>query len=696
MTGRTQSTRHSRLLLAIGVGGCVTSGFITRPPIPIGLKIENTDTSSCEHPKIKCHPSFSWALHVKKPRGGNSRTVMDSSEEEAINVGDPDVDIDENMALSVDSLLASLDHEKPNLETSLAGLLQDDKYVVHNGNVEADLLAQTQEFESDEKNQGDRWLELLSTEVGLKKFLGVPAQPPLPVDVLVSRTLDTIEDVLIHLRRIPYDFGWVDDVKADETTIKTVVVLGSGWAAHALMKVADTFAIRLIVVSPVNHFVFTPMLAAAAVGSVEYRSMTEAVRASNPMIQYIEGQAVDIDVENKTVTVQLNSLLVDTYTNCPPPEPIELKYDALICAVGTKVRNSMVPGASEHCYYLKSCEDSRRLRTAIGEALEYASRPDVSLTGMEQELRRRVTFCIVGGGPTGVELAGELSDFFRDICKPRTGAYPLLADHVRVILVHSGPELVDGFDPNLRRHALETLERRGVEVRLNTYTTEVSSGSVKLKDKFTGEEETVPVGITVWAAGVEPVPFSKKLLEQLPESANGEGGRIKVDKWMRAPTKTRETAGSIFVLGDAALFDEGDGELLPQTAQVAGQQGAYVARLLNRKYNMTTTPPMLPHPEANNDTITEAELHWWLRLRGLEAASGFKFLNLGLLAYVGGGEALSQVQIGDTPIFSYAGSVAFVLWRSVYLVKQVATRNRVLVTFDWVKTFLFGRDVTRL
>lgn len=72
------------------------------------------------------------------------------------------------------------------------------------------------------------------------------------------------------------------------------------------------------------------------------------------------------------------------------------------------------------------------------------------------------------------------------------------------------------------------------------------------------------------------------------------------------------------------------------------------------------------------------------------------FLNLGLLAYIGGGEALTQVEIGDVPIFSYAGSISFVLWRSVYLVKQVATRNRVLVTFDWLKSAIFGRDITRL
>ena len=125
------------------------------------------------------------------------------------------------------------------------------------------------------------------------------------------------------------------------------------------------------------------------------------------------------------------------------------------------------------------------------------------------------------------------------------------------------------------------------------------------------------------------------------------------------------------------------------STQVAGQQGAYVARLLNRGYDCTLTPPRLP---AQAQTAVAA----WLRLRGCEDASEFAFLNLGLLAYVGGGEALSQVQLGDARVGAWAGSAAFLLWRSVYIVKQVATRNRVLVTFDWVKTALFGRDITRL
>jgi NADH dehydrogenase FAD-containing subunit len=145
------------------------------------------------------------------------------------------------------------------------------------------------------------------------------------------------------VRRIPYENGSVKITPEEEETRKTVVVLGSGWGAHALMKVANCNKLRIIVVSPSNHFVFTPMLASAATGTVEYRSMTEAVRSANGMIEeYIEGKAVGVDVEKRTVRIKLNSLL-DKYRECEPPE-MELEYDTLVCAVGCKVDDKNVPG----------------------------------------------------------------------------------------------------------------------------------------------------------------------------------------------------------------------------------------------------------------------------------------------------------------------------------------------------------------
>lgn len=517
--------------------------------------------------------------------------------------------------------------------------------------------------------------------------------------VLFLILVDICIDAFVHLKRVPYDLGWLPETTDSSSTTDsrpTVVILGSGWAAHALLKVADTFQVRLVVVSPINHFVFTPMLASASVGTVEYRSMTEAVRASNPMIDaYIEGRAVDIDLTKQTLRVELESLLSSTRSG--EPEPLTLAYDRLIVAVGSKVNDSMVKGAAEYCLRLKSCDDARRLRNAVGECLEYASRPDVAdkpdldeqeRSSRREERQRRVTFCIVGGGPTGCELAGELSDFFKDTTRPRVGAFPKLRDDIRIVLIHGGSELVQQFDPDLRKHAMQSLTKQGVDVRLNTYVEECGDGFIRLKDKFTGQQETMLNGVTIWAAGVGPVPFVEKLLEKLPESARGANGRIQVDEWLRCSLPETAKFGSVLVAGDAAALSKGKG-FLPQTAQVAGQEGAYIARLLNRGYDLSTTPPKLCNKENSLNC-------WWVNLRGLAEAKGFKFLNLGQLAYVGGSEALSEIQIGDVPILSYAGSISFILWRSVYLVKQVATRNRMLVTFDWIKSAIFGRDVTRL
>lgn len=559
---------------------------------------------------------------------------------------------------------------------------------------EPDVEVQLDDFE-------ERALRILATEVGYKKLLGQNpyAWTDAPLDVVLSRAVDTIEDAVIHWRRLPYKLGF-KDLPDESVQRPTVVVLGTGWGAHAFVKVACTFDLKIVVVSPVNHFVFTPMLASAAVGTVEYRSMTEAIRESNPTIDnFIQGKAVAIDPENKELTVEL-TVLRNRFGGDPEysePSTIKLNYDYLICAVGTQVRSSMVPGAQKFCFNLKTTEDSKLLRTAIGEALEYASRPDVrgNDPASVAERRRRVRFVIIGGGPTGVELAGEINDFLKQICKPREGAYARLKDDVSVMLVHGGVELLPMFDKELRDEALDALQRAGIEVRLNTRLTEVSKKFIRLKEKGKDTvEETVPSGLTVWGAGNQPAPFVKELLSKLPEEAAGLGGRVKVDRWLRVPTHTPEGFGSILALGDAACMqtnlDDPD-TAMPQTAQVAGQQGAFAARLLNRRYDLAQTPPRLAETFDGF-----SKLRIWLFVRGLDDAPEFTFLNLGLLAYVGGGEALTQVQLGDVPIFNYAGNVAFALWRSVYLVKQVATRNRAMVTFDWVKSSIFGRDTTRL
>ena len=600
---------------------------------------------------------------------------------------------------------------------------------------EQSAATETEAEEEMEQEQLDKYLQMVSSEVNVKKLNGENyyALTDIPFDVMRDRFLDNVEDSMFHSK---YKYTPTSDDEPDKRP--TIVVLGTGWAAHAFVKSIQSSEYRVVVVSPVNHFVFTPMLASAAVGTVEYRSMTEPIRVTNSNIDnFVEGRAIDIDPSAKTIQVQVSPLstLTNTFTGVASQQKreeefpsdlvnnvnsaaqlIELHYDYLLCAVGTAVRSDMVKGAKEYCFNLKTSQDSKRLRTAIGEALEYASRPEVSSSYYigdpylqqlaKEERRRRVHFVIVGGGPTGVEMAGELSDFVSQITTS-TG-FPHLKDDIQITLVHGGNTLLPAMDAPLRKLALTSLQLQGVNVRLNTRLTQVGQDFISLREKPSMDnpnpiEETIPVGLTVWAAGNAPVPFVQKLLNKLPPEAAGTNGHINVDAWLRCPT--HDNFGSIFVLGDCASFYQSskyntDPTNVPQTAQVAGQQGTYMARMLNRHYDTSTTPPQLP--DNNNTNAAESEaLSTWLRIWLLARYNKgecpeFTFLSLGLLAYIGNGEALNQVELGTVPIFNYAGKVAFALWRSVYLSKQAATRNQALIAFDWLRTELFGRDITRL
>jgi NADH dehydrogenase FAD-containing subunit len=298
-------------------------------------------------------------------------------------------------------------------------------------------------------------------------------------------------------------------------------------------------------------------------------------------VEFLEGKAVDVDVKNKVLKVKLNQLLGVVREEDPPE--IELKYDSLVVSVGSKVDSKGVKGF-EKALRLKTLDDARALRQAVGECFEFSSRPDVTGNKHAEERTKRSTFLIVGGGATGVELAGELHDLGRDITRPDRGTYPNLRDNVRIIVAHSGEELVPQFDKELRDEALKSLKKKGVEVILNTRVTEVGDGFAKLSRKvFNDNGEVIgrddfklDVGLTVWCAGTSPVKFVDKLLEQLPEEARNLDGRIKVDKWMRPQMPEADLLGSVLVLGDAAAFPEGSERIasdatLPQTAQVAGQ-----------------------------------------------------------------------------------------------------------------------------
>ena len=570
------------------------------------------------------------------------------------------------------------------------------------------------------------------------------------LDTVATRGLDTLEDAWLLARRVSAEYvNPIDCLSAWEDESDTrprLLIIGSGWGAHALVKIVNADLYRLLVISPRPYFIFTPMLAASSVGTVEYRSITEPMRAANPRAAFIQGKVDDIDPIKRRAEVCIGASEQGDDGACR-----QISYDICVYAAGVKASATSIPGVREHCFFLKELSDAQKLRRAVADALERASEPGLS----DAARRQKLTLVVVGGGPTGVEYCGELSDFLLDAV---SRLFPALLPFAQVVLLHGGSEVLPQFDEALRQQAQAKLLDRRVTVRLNTRVESVPSPYrliVKEKrfehagsDVFEWETSEVECGLIMWAAGTGPTPLTETLTTRLVDCAAelGSGtkqerneekkiggrkarldiwsrqwlasgaatdpylvpeqisGRVAVDRWLRA---VGAPSGTLMAIGDAAACYSADGNILPQTAQVAAQQGAYVARLLNRGYDLRGSGSESTSSERNTLEVgcelagppvsreaAAGDITKLLFLRGATEARPFEFLNLGLLAYLGGGEALSQVQVGENRLLSEAGSVGFLLWRSVYVVKQVSPRTRFLVLFDWFKTKLFGRDVT--
>ena len=324
--------------------------------------------------------------------------------------------------------------------------------------------------------------------------------------IVFEKCLDTLEDAALHARR-----QFIDERDAGNQEVSNSVdvlaawnaqdderprllVLGSGWGAHALVKIIDTRKFRVLLVSPRPFFVFTPLLASTTVGTCEYRSITEPIRTSNPTVSFSQGACTAIDpmIQRATVVSALSS----------SPTPFNVTYDTLVFACGVQVSGFGVPGVDQHTHFLKEIGDAQSVRRALVDALERSLLPDTTA----EERARMLTFAVVGAGATGVEFAGELTDFLRDTVRR---FYPQLEPIARVLLIHSGPSILPQFDTLLRDAALRSLTDRGVEVVLESRCVRVASDHIELLRR--GETSVVPCDVKVWAAGTGPRPLTEQV-----------------------------------------------------------------------------------------------------------------------------------------------------------------------------------------
>ena len=266
-----------------------------------------------------------------------------------------------------------------------------------------------------------------------------------------------------------------------------VVIVGSGWGGNKVARAVDKERFDVRVVSPANHFLFTPLLASTAVGTLEFRAVQEPVRTIAGLGTYHQAKAKRVDVEARRLECE------GTFTK----KTFHVDYDFLVVAAGCKTDTFGVPGVeeTESVHFLKHLYHARRLRNRVLECFERASSP---VCHDDHEREGLLRFVVVGGGATSCEFTTELADFVgRDVAR----WYPDLVDLASIVLVEAGPTILADFDVGARTHYASHLRRHGVEVRTGRAVTRVRSdpsGGVSVATLGAGED--VEFGCMLWSA----------------------------------------------------------------------------------------------------------------------------------------------------------------------------------------------------
>ncbi|KIY49741.1 FAD/NAD(P)-binding domain-containing protein [Fistulina hepatica ATCC 64428] len=430
-----------------------------------------------------------------------------------------------------------------------------------------------------------------------------------------------------------------------------LVILGSGWGGYEVLRRIDKKRWDVTVISPNGYFNFTPLLAGCAVGTLELRCAVEPVRKYAPQIRTYQAWCDDIDFKKKTIkcvspersipysgsppissSIASSSSSKDHSTSNPS---FNLDYDKLVIAVGAYSQTFNVPGVKEHGMFLRDVRDARAIRSRIIECFEQASQPHLS----DVEKRKLLNFCIVGGGPTGVEFSAELYDLIHSDIETH---YPDVVKHARINLYDVSPKILGTFDKNLVAYTEKTLTREGVRIRTSHHVERVEANKMYVR-----EQGEVPFGLLVWSTGLAPNPLIETMtgLKKIAKRC------IATTSHLNAIQENGEPLEDVWVIGDAGMIPE---QVLPATAQVANQKAKYLTKKLNRI------------------------------IRDRPSPAPFEFYNQGSLAYIGDWRAVyDKPQTENSSIETkQAGRLAWLLWRSAYFTMTLSAR-------------IFGRDLTK-
>ncbi|KAJ2960011.1 hypothetical protein NQZ79_g4634 [Umbelopsis isabellina] len=452
-----------------------------------------------------------------------------------------------------------------------------------------------------------------------------------------------------------------------DSSKRTIVVLGSGWASTSFLKSIDTDEYNVVVVSPRNYFLFTPLLPSCTVGTIDVRSIVEPTRFitrhKSREIKVYEAECTDIDPVKKTVTIADNSEIKGDSAQAT------LEYDYLVIGTGATNQTFGIKGVEEHACFLKEVWDAQKIRTKVMDCIETAAFPGQA----EEEIERLLHMVVVGGGPTGIEYAAELHDFLKE---DLASWYPELSDKIKITLVEALPNVLPAFSKQLIDYTESTFKEQNITIHTRTMVKEVQDKSIVVK-KPDGTDATIPYGLLVWATGNTVRPVIRNLMGKLPEHQKVRRG-LDVDDWLQL-----KGADGIYALGDVSATK------YAPTAQVASQQGKYLARLFGQLAAREKLEDEVKAIENADEKEKKAR-----KLQRAQVIKPFEYSHQGSLAYIGSDRAIADLPFGGGNVAS-GGVATFLFWRSAYLSNLFSGRNRSLVVTDWIKKNILGRDISR-
>jgi NADH dehydrogenase len=419
-------------------------------------------------------------------------------------------------------------------------------------------------------------------------------------------------------------------VAATEPTTRIVIIGGGFGGVSAAQRLEQLFRhhpdVDIMLVSHSNYLLFTPMLAEVAASALEAQHISAPIRAALTRTN-VRGATVEaIDPHAQTIQIRPS-----------PSAPLEtVTYDQLIVALGSVPHYHDLPGLEASSFPLKTLHDATRLRNHVIALLE---RAEVEPNAAERQ--RQLTFVVAGGGFAGAEIIAELFDLVHSVVR----YYPnVAASDLRFVLVHSRERILPELSAELADYALQKLQARGIEVRLNTRVARATPDAVLFNDGSQLLTYTL-----VWTAGNQPHP----LLNTWPGERN-RAGAIVVE-----PTLQAKGLANVWAVGDNAYMPDpdNDGRPYPPTAQHATRAGKVVAENVAAALHGTPLKP-------------------------------FRFRTLGMLVALG-----RRTAVADVRGWRFSGLLAWVLWRAVYLSKLPGLEKKLRVALDWTIDLFFPRDI---